>query len=67
MTDTEIIQLWRAGLSKNKLAVRYKREHNQQVKIIRASIKHRHDGKFMTEYEALAKVEMVICRYLQRR
>ena len=65
MTDKKIIDLWKQGLSKNKLSEIYKREYNQQIKIIRSSIKHRHDGKFISNYEALAKVERVIYKYLK--
>ena len=65
MTDKEVIEKWKAGLSKNKLAEIYRREYNQQIKIIRATMKHRHDGKYISNYEALAKVESVIYRYLK--
>ena len=65
MQDKEIIEKWKAGLSKNKLAEIYRREYNQQIKIIRSSVKHRHDGKYISNYEALAKVESVIYRYLK--
>ena len=44
MTDQEIIEKWEQGLSKNKLAEIYRREYNQQIRIIRSSVKHRHDG-----------------------
>ena len=67
MTDKEIIQKWKAGLSKNNLAKIYKREYNMQVRNIRANVRHRHDGRFLTNYEALSKVEEVIYRYLQER
>ena len=67
MTDQEIIEKWEQGLSKNKLAEIYRREYNQQIKIIRATMKHRHDGKYIGNYEALAKVESVIYRYLKER
>ena len=67
MTDKEIIQKWKQGLSKNNLAKIYKREYNMQIRNIRASIKHRHDGRFLKNYEALSKVEEVIYRYLQER
>lgn len=67
MTDKEIIEKWKAGLSKNKLAEIYRREYNQQIRIIRSSVKHRHDGKYISNYEALAKVESVIYRYLKER
>lgn len=65
MTDKEVIEKWKAGLSKNKLAEIYRREYNQQIRIIRSSVKHRHDGKYISNYEALAKVESVIYRYLK--
>lgn len=65
MRDKEIIEKWKAGLSKNKLAEIYRREYNQQIKIIRSSVKHRHDGKYISNYETLAKVESVIYRYLK--
>ena len=67
MQDKEIIEKWKAGLSKNKLAEIYRREYNQQIRIIRSSVKHRHDGKYISNYEALAKVENVIYRYLIER
>lgn len=67
MTDKEIIEKWKQGLSKNNLAKIYKREYNMQIRNIRASIRHRHDGRFLTNYEALSKVEEVIYRYLQER
>lgn len=65
MQDKEIIEKWKAGLSKNKLAEIYRREYNQQIRIIRSSVKHRHDGKYISNYEALVKVESVIYRYLK--
>ena len=64
MTDKEILQRWMSGLSKNKLAEIYRREFNQHIRIIRSSVRHRHDGNFITSYEALRKVEQVIYRYL---
>lgn len=66
MTDKEIIQKWKQGLSKNNLAKIYKREYNMQIRNIRATPRHRHDGKFFTNYEALAHVEAVIYRYLRK-
>lgn len=65
MTEQEIIQNWRSGLSKDKLALMYKREYNQQIRVIRSSVRHRHDGKFITSYEALAHVEKVIYKNLK--
>lgn len=67
LTDKEIIQKWKTGLSKNNLAKIYKREYNMQIRNIRATPRHRHDGKFITNYESLAHIERVIYRYLQER
>ena len=67
MTDKEVIEKWKAGLSKNKLAEIYRREYNMQINIIRATTRHRHDGRYISNYEALARVESVIYRYLKER
>lgn len=66
MTDKEIILLWRSRLSKNQLSLTYKRRYNQKIKIIRAEMKNRHKGKFITNYEALAHVERVIYNEIRR-
>ena len=66
MKEEEIIQKWRAGLSKNKLAEIYRREFNRQIRIIRSNVRHRHDGKFITNYESLAHIEGVIYKYLKK-
>ena len=66
-TDKEIIQKWKVGLSKNNLAKIYKKEYNMQIRNIRASVRHRHSGKFLTNYEALAHVEAIIYKYLKER
>lgn len=67
MTDKEIISKWKAGLSKEQLAKQYKREYNMQIRIIRAEVRHRHSGRFITNYESLAYVEKVIYKYLKER
>lgn len=67
MQDKEIIQKWKAGLSKNQLATMYKRQYNQEIKIIRSTVRHRHDGRYISSYEALAYVERVIYKYLKER
>lgn len=66
MTDKEIIKLWKQGLSKNKLAEIYKREYNQRIKIIRSSIRHRHAGRYITNYEALNQVEKAIYKHISK-
>lgn len=67
MDEEEIIQKWKSGLSKNKLALIYKRQYNQQIKIIRLELKNRHSGKFITNYEAVAYVEKIIYKYLKNK
>ena len=67
MQDKEILDKWKQGLSKNKLAIMYKRQYNQEIKVIRASVRHRHDGRYISNYEALAYVERVIYKYLKER
>ena len=67
MQDKDIMSLWKKGISKNKLALIYKSQYNQQIKILRSTIRHRHDGKFISNYEALAKVEKVIYRYINNK
>ena len=67
MKENEIIIKWKQGLSKNQLATMYKRQYNQEIKIIRSSVRHRHDGRYISNYEALAYVERVIYRYLKER
>lgn len=67
MQDKEIITKWKQGLSKNQLAAMYKRQYNQEIRIIRSTIRHRHDGRYISNYEALAYVERVIYRYLKER
>ena len=64
MTEREIIQKWKQGLSKDNLSKIYKREYNMQIKVIRSTVRHRHEGRFITNYEALKVVENVIYKYL---
>ena len=67
MSEQEILELWRSGIDKIQLAEIYKRKHNQQVKVIRASMRHRHDGRFISNYEALAVVEQTIYKSIMKR
>lgn len=66
MQDKEIIEKWKQGLSKDKLALIYKRQYNQQIRIIRAEVRNRHSGRFISSYEALEKIEKVIYEYLRK-
>jgi len=43
MNEEEILKKWKAGIDKNKLAELYKRSYNQYIKLIRSSVRHRHD------------------------
>lgn len=65
MQDKQIIQKWKKGLSKDQLAKQYKRQYNQQIKIIRSEVRNRHSGQFITNREALAYVEKIIYKYLK--
>lgn len=67
MQDKEILEKWKQGLSKEQLAKQYKRQYNMQIRNIRAEVKNRHSGRFITKYEALSKVEQVIYKYLKRK
>ncbi len=65
MTDNEILRLWRSGLSKNQLALMYKRRFNQRVKLIRLEMRNRHKGRLMNNYQALEHIEKVIYKYIK--
>lgn len=67
MTDKEIIKLWNQGLSKNKLAIIYKRRYNERVKIIRLEMHNRHEGRYINEFEALRYIENLIYDYIKRK
>lgn len=67
MQDKEILDKWKQGLSKNQLAAMYKRQYNQEIRIIRSTVRHRHSGRYISNYEALAYVERVIYEYIKRK
>ena len=60
MRDKEIIEKWKAGLSKNKLAEIYRRDYNRHINLVRTEMHNRHAGKLISNYESLAIVERVI-------
>lgn len=60
MTNQEILLKWKQGLSKEKLALIYKREYNMQIRIHRATVRNRYTGKYISHYEALRHVERII-------
>ena len=67
MQNKEILDKWKQGLSKNQLAAMYKRQYNQEIRIIRSTVRHRHSGRYISNYEALAYVESVIYDYIKER
>ncbi len=60
MTEKEVILKWKQGLSKNQLALIYKRQYNMEIKMIRLNMQNRHSGKFISNYEALQYIERII-------
>ena len=66
MNEKEIIDKWKKGLSKDQLAKIYKRQYNQNIRIIRAEVRNRHSGRFITSYESLRHIEHVIYKYLRK-
>lgn len=66
MSENEVLNLWKSGLSKNKVAEIYRRRYNQQIKVIRAEVVNRHAGRFISSYEALAVVEKIIYKEVQK-
>ena len=66
MTEEQILQMWRSGYSKYKVAEIYKRIYNEQIKIIRLDVRNSHSGKMISTYEALNRVERVILKNLER-
>lgn len=67
MSENEVLQLWKSGLSKNKVAEIYRRRYNQQIKVIRAEVVNRHAGRFISSYEALAVVEKIIYKEVTKK
>ncbi len=65
MSEEEILSLWKTGLNKNQVAKIYMKQYNQRIKIIRLDIKHRKE-RFMTYYEALARVERIILKEIKK-
>lgn len=67
MSENEVLNLWKSGLSKHKVAEIYRRRYNQQIKVIRAEVVNRHAGRFISNYEALAVIERIIYKYIKER
>lgn len=66
MCEEEILKLWKQGLSKHMVAKIYQRRYNQQMKRIRLDPKVK-DAKFISQYEALHKIESVIIQALKKQ
>lgn len=66
MTEQEIIHLWQQGINKYKLAEIYKRKHNQQIRIIRSTVRHRRDGEYISNNQALYIVERAIYKSIMK-
>lgn len=66
MSENEVLNLWKSGLSKHKVAEIYRRRYNQQIKVIRAEVVNRHAGRFISSYEALAVVEKIIYKEVMK-
>lgn len=67
MNEQEILNLWRAGLSKNKVAEIYRHRYNEAIKIIRLEMHNRHRGRFISSYEALSVVEKIIYEEVRKK
>ncbi len=66
MTDEQIIKLWRSGLTKYKVAEIYKILYNQNIKLMRLEPHNRHRGTLISSYEALARVEKIILKEVNK-
>lgn len=67
MTEQEIIKKWKEGLSKSQLALIYKRQYNNEIKMIRLEMKNRYCGRFISNYEALQFVEKIIYKEIKKK
>ena len=65
--EQEILQLWKSGLNKYKVAEIYRRRYNEHIKQERLSMHNRHTGRFISNYEALAIVERAIYKYIMKK
>lgn len=64
MSEQEVLELWKSGISKHKIANIYKQRFNQQVKVIRAEVVNKYKARYISNYEALKYVELIIYRYI---
>ena len=66
MKEEEILQLWKSGYSKHKVAEMYRTNYNNRIKIIRLDIRNR-NVNFITKYDALKRVEKIIYEYVRKK
>ena len=55
MSEDEILSMWKSGVNKWKLAELYKRRYNQNIRIIRASVRHRHDRQINKQQRSIIR------------
>lgn len=67
MQEKEILEIWKRGLTKNKVAQIYQREYNERIKLERMNVRNRFVGKLISHYEALGIVERVIYNEIKRQ
>lgn len=65
--EEEILNLWKSGLTKYKVAEIYRRNHNMHIKLVRTEMHNRHAGRLISSYESLAIVERVIYKHVMRK
>lgn len=56
----EVLQLWKSGLSKTKIAQRYRLRFNQYIRLMRLDMKHRNAGRIINNKQALPYVDTII-------
>lgn len=64
MNEEQILQLWKKGYSKHKVAQIYRQSYNEQIKLARLEVRNRYSGRLISSYEALATVERVILKQI---
>lgn len=52
MNEEQILQLWKKGYSKHKVAQIYRQSYNGQIKLARLEVRNRYSGRLISSYEA---------------
>lgn len=55
MSEQEVLDLWKSGISKHKIANIYKQRFNQQVKVIRAEVVNKYKIRYISNYRKTGK------------